>query len=473
VTRESVQPGADRAAGDPWALAFWVALGLLFLLQVLGFRDLRHDDAYISYRYGQNLAEGQGFVFNPGERLMGSTAPGHALLAGALYPLSGLEGLPTWMAILGCAAWSAQSAALFLLLRPAIGVGWAAGVALSVGVGAAGAASWVALETHIPVACVLFSFVAALGKRWLWAASLVAIAGFFRPDAFLVALLLAPLCVRDLGFSSWRPALLGLALALPWFAFAWAYFGSPLPNSLSAKVQASTPSAYALHVAQHPAPLLLFASRPALHAGFWSLALVGAVFAVRREPGLWLLPAYAALHLATYVLLAPPPAHTWHLYPGAAIAVALAICALAAAGSWVHRGRQPLALPAAVLVGLLAAAHLYQTGEFAFSHRQAYWHGARDAAYRELADYLVANAEPSDRVASGEVGTIAYYSRLPIYDLVHLVSSPASDAPSDVRYWALPPGWGGVPDARRPIAAFAPGRFEVRLYTRRGPGREP
>ena len=33
------------------------------------------DDAYITYRYARNLADGAGFVYNPGERVLGTTPP--------------------------------------------------------------------------------------------------------------------------------------------------------------------------------------------------------------------------------------------------------------------------------------------------------------------------------------------------------------------------------------------------------------
>jgi len=38
------------------------------------------DDAFISYRYAKHLVEGQGLVFNPGERVEGITNPLFTLL---------------------------------------------------------------------------------------------------------------------------------------------------------------------------------------------------------------------------------------------------------------------------------------------------------------------------------------------------------------------------------------------------------
>ena len=41
---------------------------------------ISYDDAWITYRYAYNLAAGDGFVYNPGERVFGTSAPGYALL---------------------------------------------------------------------------------------------------------------------------------------------------------------------------------------------------------------------------------------------------------------------------------------------------------------------------------------------------------------------------------------------------------
>jgi hypothetical protein len=44
------------------------------------------DDFFITYRYALHLAGGQGFVFNPGQRVFGLTNPGLAILLAASSP---------------------------------------------------------------------------------------------------------------------------------------------------------------------------------------------------------------------------------------------------------------------------------------------------------------------------------------------------------------------------------------------------
>jgi hypothetical protein len=119
---------------------------------------------------------------------MASTAPAHVLLSAAGYALLGKERLPSLMSTLGCLGWFAQAAAVFFMLRRALGDRGAAFVALVIAFGAAWSHRFVALETNLVMACVLWAFVSAIASRWLATAALVALAGLFRSDAYLVAL---------------------------------------------------------------------------------------------------------------------------------------------------------------------------------------------------------------------------------------------------------------------------------------------
>ena len=52
------------------------------------------DDAFITYRYAANLAQGAGLVYNVGERVLGTTTPGYAVLLGGIGFLTGAEFIP-------------------------------------------------------------------------------------------------------------------------------------------------------------------------------------------------------------------------------------------------------------------------------------------------------------------------------------------------------------------------------------------
>lgn len=66
---------------------------VLLVLTHLGafawFSTYTAEDAYIVYRYSENLVEGNGLVFNPGEPVSALTSPLHALICSGLYAITG------------------------------------------------------------------------------------------------------------------------------------------------------------------------------------------------------------------------------------------------------------------------------------------------------------------------------------------------------------------------------------------------
>lgn len=72
-------------------LLFGITAGALVIGRVFGMY-IRHpyDDAFITFRYAQNLAAGHGLVYNIGERILGTTSPLFALIL-SLPALLGLD----------------------------------------------------------------------------------------------------------------------------------------------------------------------------------------------------------------------------------------------------------------------------------------------------------------------------------------------------------------------------------------------
>jgi hypothetical protein len=416
-----------------WALA--ASLGV-FALQCFAFHGVRRDDAFITYRYAQNLIEGHGLVFNLGEKLMGSTSPGHVLLSALAYALVGRDALPSVMSALGCVGWTAQALAFGALLQRALGPRSAFLIALAVGVGAARSAEFVALETNLVTALLLWAFAMALVQRWFWAAALAALAGLFRPDMYLPATILVALCLWDLRARSLGPALLFVAISAPWYLFAAAYFGTVLPQSAAAKYQRTSTLEYAVFEFKLPASMALpFGPSLLLHVCSWLLAAVGAAYLARRQR-LWILPLYAVLHYAAYLYLRPYM-HHWHLYPANSIVVVLALVALATCLGLVARLPR-LSRVGATAVALIALGYAYHAADFARTHHTAFWFGARDRVYQQVSRYLRTHARPTDVVASVEVGTIGYYTGLRMYDWGAIVTRKPEYRPIEPRLsWSV------------------------------------
>ncbi|MEK7837451.1 MAG: hypothetical protein AAB328_05650, partial [candidate division NC10 bacterium] len=86
------------------ALSLALALGVFIVRerQLAGGSGFPLDDAWIHFHFARNLAEGHGFVYNPGVHVSGSTAPLWTLLLGGTFALAGSE--PLLAKALGVAA---------------------------------------------------------------------------------------------------------------------------------------------------------------------------------------------------------------------------------------------------------------------------------------------------------------------------------------------------------------------------------
>jgi hypothetical protein len=444
----------------------WVlVLGAILAFQAWGFHGLRHDDAFITYRYAQNLATGNGLVFNPGEKIMGSTSPLHVLLSALVYAIVGRDPLPTVMAVLGCVSWTAQCAALFAILRRGFGAAGSALVALSVALGAGGAPYYVALETNIVAALGSWAIYCALRRRWLLTAALASAAVLTRPDYMLLAVLLFIPCVIELRWRAWRPALVFLGGIVPWVVFAWVYFGSPMPQSAITKFHYSNLPDYATHTFKLAATTLVpKATSQGAFLAIWLLAGLGAILTVRRDRRLWILPAWAALHFGAYLYIRPFPGFTWHLYPALTLFVVLGLVPFA----WLFKAgsrRAWLGGLGTASLGVFAWVHGAAMVELARAHPTMHWFGLRDAAYRDVAAYIAPLAAPDDKVACWEVGTIAYYSGLRMFDLGGLITPWRTPRPPNLRWFVFDKlYWNRVKKGRVPVKQLSRGSFVVNIY---------
>lgn len=218
-------------------LAALVGLALLAILAPCA--DNLVDDAYITFRYGRNLAAGHGAVMNPGEWVEGSSSPlwvlvsalVHRVATGPVTVLWGL-GLAAGLATLGVLGAAAER----------LGAGRRAG--LVGGLLAAVHAGWLAwtgsgMETGLYGLAGTLLVVAVATAEGPGGAALAGIAGgvlaWTRPEGPGVALLvlfagLAPGRLRRVAMG----VTLGFVAGL--LALRYGLYGELLPNTFHAKV---------------------------------------------------------------------------------------------------------------------------------------------------------------------------------------------------------------------------------------------
>jgi hypothetical protein len=203
----------------PGRIGLLVVIAGLLLLEA-SYGVCSQDDAYISFRYAQNLARGLGFVYNPGELVEGYTNFLWTLLF-VPTELAGVDPGPVSTAygyilsvVLLVTAWRMGGRDW----RPAALVACFPGLALEAVQG---------LET------MLYAVLVALaleGRKGWWA--FAGLAALTRPEGYAVFGILW-LFRRE----KW-PLAGFLAMTVPHVAFRLAYYGELLPNTFHAKVGA-------------------------------------------------------------------------------------------------------------------------------------------------------------------------------------------------------------------------------------------
>jgi hypothetical protein len=307
------------------------------------------------------------------------------------------------------------------LVAPVLGESTAALVALMIALGLAGSGRWVALETNLVLALDLGALLLALRGRVVFAGAVAGLAALVRPDALVFGgLLLTWIALRHRR----RVFAAGVAMAAvlaPWLVFSQAFFGAVLPQSAATKFQVVDLPAYLTHTFRHPANTLFRGALglPGVIAA-WLVAAAGAAILVRRRRELWILPAFFVAHAGAYLYLRPFLPHVWHLYPTTLL---FAVFVLTGLGAALSQPSLPVRIAAALVLLALTGGVVWGLRGAPGSLERPYFRGRHDA-YLRVAEALRRLARPGDSVTAVEVGTVAYYSDLPMIDLGLLASRP-------------------------------------------------
>jgi hypothetical protein len=217
-------------------LSRWWPLLYIFIVTALlytWFSNWAYDDPYITYRYAQNLAHGVGFVYNPGERVLSTTTPLFAILLAILYHI--WDNLPRWANLISALSLALGAVFLWDLAQTwkAPAIGWAA---LLLYPTFPLMLTTMSSETPLYLALCLGAFSFYARGSYPLTALFAALAVLTRPDGILVPAILAlDYLIRIRRPIPWNAVLLFIIITMPWFIFAWSYFGSPIPVTLAAK----------------------------------------------------------------------------------------------------------------------------------------------------------------------------------------------------------------------------------------------
>lgn len=378
------------------------------------------EDAWITFRYAANLVAGNGLVYNVGERVMGFTSP--------LWTLWIAAGMSLHADVV---TWVRATSLVCDLVTLTLGVALFAEAAGSASAWAFGAffALWplFAASSVSGMECSAFLasiVVCAWGMRGRAAELLLATVALMRPEGIAVAMVLS------LG-ATWRARAIAAGIFAAGVAALWAYYGSPIPQSLIAKATVyGTPGI--MGGRQWWEWMLPFAFRrfPTTSEGaqFISASLVIAAGFAAGLPALW------RAHRSRVTLAAAGCLLVWLGYSAVGVAFFWWYMVIPAVGvsmvvvmGFPRIARGPW-LPVAALAFLVGTWNM--AGPFYAGRARV-----EASQFGPLARYLGEYARPGESIMLEPIGVVGYLSALRVIDEVGLVS------PEVARQRRLGAGW--------------------------------
>jgi len=408
------------------------------------------EDFYITFRHTENLVKGNGLVYEPGQRVHGFTSVLNTLVPAV--PLMIFGTVDASLFVYRLCSLVVLLAGLAMLGRDLVGrlhAGWA-----ELLFGALLVASSVKIIFFTmngqEVGFLVGFFALVLGaalrfeKPGAWRTMGLGWAGllYTRPDTPLYIALVAAIAWsvyrgtnRGFTIGILRAGTLAAVCYGPWFIFAWAYYGTPVPHTVLAKAADSllvggsslaTFSAigekFVFIAGEIFGPIYGLGSWPEWLG--WGAVLGGGLTAV-----VWVLPApdrfTRSCSFVLFLILfyqcwlrVQREAYPW--YFGPATLLAIVVAGRIAAMMWSRRVWWMRGTAVVLCGGLLAVS----TVIFALSHTQVRIQQTEveENTRKAIGLWLAENAAPGDSVYLEPIGYIGYYSQLKILDFPGLVS---------------------------------------------------
>ncbi|MCK4856545.1 MAG: hypothetical protein KAT58_01110 [candidate division Zixibacteria bacterium] len=398
-------------------LLFCLAAGVRLLVQQLS--GYAVDDAFISFRYAENIAAGNGFVYNLGERVLGTTTPLFTLIIAGCNHL-GLGSLKSALTISIASAsltavilyrWGGRIGLKKLAYLPAL---------LYILFPRSVTADISGMETALFTFLLLLSFYLLAQKKLLLAVTTASLAAITRPEGVIALLAVVGVSLfldrRQLIVRA-IPVLLVLG---NWLTFSYVYFGVLAPNSIAAKS-----ALYHSHWNLGLGKSLQFVFGLSSPIG-WILLLfflMGMFFRLREKHLLSLIGLFVVGYLVT---LAAAQTHIFFWYPAPVYPLMFLIATVGIKDIWqripvLRSFRQDLIIVS--LTALIAGAAFIGLNRRVDSLR---WEmDCYERIHQQAGRYLVLHAKPEDKVIAEDIGHLGYIYRGTIIDRDGLITPEA------------------------------------------------
>lgn len=417
----------EQFLSKPWVVFLSLAVGVLI---VQGLRSpLSFDDAYITFRYARNISRGIGFVYNPGQRVLGTTTPLYTIVLALISFLFSPDILPQGSQVISVIADIISAWLIFRLSKSILkekSLAFASSLIYifqpfrtSVALGG--------METSLFVMFLLLTYDRFIHKNdsfemSIWAASAV----LTRPDAMIaLAPVLIGLAFRDIHRLV-KFVLHVFLFISPWFVWSQLYFGNFIPHSIIAKnIAYKNPPGHALFYfltflgtgtsGPYMSPLFLF---PGLFLGI-PMMILGNLYLAKNVPEALIISLYPPIYICVMTFANPSMYFPWYfvpLVPGLLISY-LAIIRFAPFGSRKVKIFSAAILP--IFLIMIPQILLVKMPNWPLSR-------AREKAFFDLCGEFSDNDMSDKLILAPDIGVIGWcFEEVRILDPIGLVSPEA------------------------------------------------
>jgi hypothetical protein len=364
------------------------------------------DDALIYYRYVENTLQGNGLVYNIGERHNALTSPFYTYLFLAFSYVSGghihasaivlsvFSQLAIAVAFFFCFRDKLPKFALFLMPFLLFGTHYFYTV--------------YGMETLLYLALALACFPLFEKQRWGWLGIVAVLMVLTRSEmVFLLLALGIEHRLRRFSFPPLKAYVVPALLCIAHFGFNYFYYGALLPHSADVKTTQAKSGIWGdglvfLILDYH---VSFFAKK---HLFMWVSIVTGVVglWAYRRtlflRPWLVFLLLYSAFYVGCNI-----PNYHWYYAPYYLTFVIGQVGLVALA----YQYRKPLGIALAVALLVMQMTILYKAG-------RRYPH----AEYMQIGLWLAANTPKDAHIGAAEIGHVGWYSKRYMVDMIGLVT---------------------------------------------------
>lgn len=415
---------------------FLILLAVIGLVITVAIGKASFDDAYITFRYARNIALGNGFVYNPGERYLGTTTPLFTLLLSGLGWLAGINRIPdiaqclSGLALVITAmtvyltAWREKQrvagviTALLLLLNPFYLHVWGG-------------------EAFCMLALIMLAFFFYQGGHTLLPALFGGLAFLTRGEGIIPIVVIYSHYVMQRRRLPWGAMLAFIATVAPLLLYFHLTFGMFLPGTLAAKtaqMQSGAFGPFFRTMADWIRSYLMFSpafSSSPRHALYWlwiAAALLGwTALLWRPRTTWWLLVIWIASYTAGYAFL-NVPFYTWYAVPCLFGGFLLAGLGCQFAADWIRKcsGAHwwcPPRLGFSSALALITAAFLPMTVSLCHFVRAPV--NPIQRLYVKTGRWLNGNTAADASIGFFEIGFMGYHTERRMIDPMGLVQNDA------------------------------------------------